>query len=656
MLHEGFDLEAIASLEGPARVRALALVREMRRRSGAAPPARDWGVDDPVRIPHLVAPGSLTRPMSAEHREIWDWVSRIEPMKPIRPKVVVLPRGRGKSASLEMATVALGAFGRRTYAWYISSTQDQADDHLTAISAALETPWMADNFPGMADRAVGKYGHSKGWRVSRLRTASAFTVDAIGLDTASRGVKLEDTRPDFILFDDVDLHTDTMAATLKKLRTITMSIIPAGSEWAAYCYVQNLVLDTGIAARLCWPENFPEDEGFLLDRELIGPVPALIDPEYELRLDDHGTRRWIIIGGTPTWPEGQGIAELQYRLTNMSLRSFQREFQHATDPDPGGVFSHVQWRYIDPAELSWSSIVDTVVAVDPTVTSKKGSDSVGITCASVAETGHIYLHWSFEEICAPTQAIRQAVRVAWKHRASTVLLETNQGKDLWRTAWDRVRAELSNIADARKSGLIVLLRMLAEHQVLEALMDSSASKTLSAAVGAIRHQERQRDGKRIIEGALRTSGAKRWAGTLESMWRIGGAQLLSGLVELDELWTGEALPDEGWMPRLVMVSVAGQASKIDRAESMEPDYARGDIIHVRGDTHRVAERALFRFPLSEPDDWVDSMVHAWKWLRRMRGAPSAMETMTAKSASKWEMADSGLAIPAPKDGFRWSAG
>jgi len=61
----------------------------------------------------------------------------------------------------------------------------------------------------LSSRKLGKYGHSKGWRRERLRTASGLTIDALGLDTGTRGAKIENQRPDFIIFDDVDEKFDT---------------------------------------------------------------------------------------------------------------------------------------------------------------------------------------------------------------------------------------------------------------------------------------------------------------------------------------------------------------------------------------------------------------------------------------------------------------
>jgi prophage tail gpP-like protein len=103
-----------------------------------------------------------------------------------------------------MAVADLGCRGKRKYCLYVRMTQDKADDSSRTSRALLESDEIARHYPEHAKRKVGKFGNAKGWRRNRVWTAGGFAVDAIGLDTASRGVKLEDQRPDLIIFDDID--------------------------------------------------------------------------------------------------------------------------------------------------------------------------------------------------------------------------------------------------------------------------------------------------------------------------------------------------------------------------------------------------------------------------------------------------------------------
>ncbi len=173
-------------------------------------------------------PGYCTAPFAPHHEELWEWVWALRPG--VRPEalVAIFPRGGAKSTSAELASVALAARRTRRYGLYICSTQDQADDHVGNVAGLLESKTVEDRYPDLAERMLGKYGNSRGWRVNRLRTASGFTLDAVGLDTAARGVKLDEDRPDFMVIDDIDGELDSALVTERKIKTLTRALLPAG--------------------------------------------------------------------------------------------------------------------------------------------------------------------------------------------------------------------------------------------------------------------------------------------------------------------------------------------------------------------------------------------------------------------------------------------
>jgi len=74
-------------------------------------------------------------------------------------------------------------------------TQEQADDPSERRRLARNTSVRGRISRGLRP-ARRQVRQSKGWRRNRLRTASGFTIVAIGLDTAARGVKLDEDRPD----------------------------------------------------------------------------------------------------------------------------------------------------------------------------------------------------------------------------------------------------------------------------------------------------------------------------------------------------------------------------------------------------------------------------------------------------------------------------
>ena len=364
-------------------------------------------------------PSYATYPLGNHHRAVWEWAWGIEQQQRPAPMVLVLTRGGAKSTTAELITVAIGARGLRKFALYVCATQAQADDHVQNIAGMLESATVETHYPALTERAVSKYGNSKGWRRSRLRTASGFTVDAIGLDTTARGVRLDEYRPDLIIFDDIDGELDTLATTEKKIEQITKKILPAEGEHAAVLAIQNLIISDGVFARLA-----DGRADFLQDREVIGPIPALENFSYEQRNDG----RFYITSGEPTWA-GQDVERCQQIIWTSGLTSFLVEYQHDTENPTGSMFSHLHYqrcRLEDVPEL-----VRIVCWCDPAVTNTDKSDSQAIIIGGLGVDSKVYRLWCWEQRSTPQATLRLALQKAVFYKAECVGVETDQGGDTW---------------------------------------------------------------------------------------------------------------------------------------------------------------------------------------------------------------------------------
>ena len=368
-------------------------------------------------------PGHVARGFAPYHAEFWGWLWSLRDGERARPFVGVWPRGWGKSTSAELACAAVAARRARRYALYVGETQEQADDHVSNVAGLLESAAFGRAYPSVASRRVGKYGNSQGWRRNRLRTASGFTLDAIGLDTAARGVKMDEARPDLLILDDIDGKLDSAATTERKSATLTHTLIPAGAEHAAVLAVQNLVVPDGVFARLA-----DGRADFLADRVVSGPHPAIRD----LVVEQRGGKS-VIVGGEPTW-SAVGIPALQAELDDMGITAFRAEKQHEVAAPAGGMFDHLDYR-----RCGWRDVPDlarAVVWVDPAVTSTDRSDSQGIQADGLADDLRtVYRLWSWEGRTTPEDAIRRALTKAVELGAEAVGVETDQGGDTWRSVY-----------------------------------------------------------------------------------------------------------------------------------------------------------------------------------------------------------------------------
>lgn len=388
-------------------------------------------------------PAYVTHPFGPHHEAFWDWVDSLESGTKPRPFVALWPRGGAKSTSAELACVYLGARQTRSYVWYVSSTQEKADKHVQNIGGLLESKALERHNPALASRKVGKYGHSKGWRRNRLKTASGLTVDALGLDTGVRGAKDEERRPDMIIFDDVDEKHDTPKTVQKKIDILTTSILPAGSSDCAVLFIQNVIHDGSIADKLA------RDADFLIDRIVSGPIPAIAGLAYESYFDAAiGRNRYRISAGTPAWA-GQDVATCEAQINEWGLTAFLQEAQHETTLK-GGIWDHIEFRHVEQVAVPWGELVRGCVWCDPAVTSTDDSCANGIIADAIDGGGTIYRLYAWEGIDSPANVIRRAILKAIELGLQYVGIETNQGGDLWQTTFNNV---LEQLQDQRKAQL-----------------------------------------------------------------------------------------------------------------------------------------------------------------------------------------------------------
>ena len=374
-----------------------------------------------VRLPE-VYPAQFRSVFAPYHAEFWDFIDSIELGNPSPAFISCWPRGAGKSTGAEVAAVELGAHNKRKYCWYVRSTQDQADKSVENIQATLETPRIAEQYPEMHEAAMSRIGRPKAWRRNRLMTASGYVIDGLGLDKAVRGVKTEEQRPDLIIFDDIDERHDTIKTTSKKIETLTQSIIPAGSKYVVVVFIQNMIIPDGVMAQLV-----DGRADFLLQHNISGPYPAIENLAYE-----QTSSGFDIVGGEPTWPDGQGLDVCQRQINTWGLTAFLREAQHEVD-NSGGMYDHIEFRYCQPSEVP--DLVRVVVWCDPAVTSTDESDSMGIQADGIADDGTIYRLFSWEAITSPEDAIKRAIRKGYELKASNLGVETDQGGDTWQTVY-----------------------------------------------------------------------------------------------------------------------------------------------------------------------------------------------------------------------------
>jgi len=406
----------------PAKIRFL---ERLQKESAPSPDAPiEW--QDRVKV---LFPKHFYREFSDPHRDIWDWASRITPGGYVPPFVAIWPRDRGKSTHAECLVADLGARSVRRSCLYISGTQDQADKHVSTIASILESDEIAKYYPEVGVPRMGKNG-SRTWKRSTLQASNGFYLEAIGLNKAVRGQKIDWVRPDLLVFDDVDARHDTEAAVQKKIEIITSSILNAGdAETCVTLFVQNLIHEGSIATSL---SKSPDEVGaadFLMGRQVSGPHPAVEGLNYKMEPGLNGTIKWVVTEGRSLW-EGFDLDTVQREINRVGPTTFEVESQHDIAVDhPDALLSSAVFNATRVKDYPDLEVI--YVGADPS----GGTGACGIVPVGKAIVGNKYHGYTLGDWTSPygMSSAKWAERIlACFHAvgADAIVVERNFGGDM----------------------------------------------------------------------------------------------------------------------------------------------------------------------------------------------------------------------------------
>lgn len=370
----------------------------------------------------------------AESAKAWTMPS-LEPMDDRRAEVA--PREMGKSTWwFLLLPMWAAAHNHVRFAAAFADTDTQAQTHLATFKAELDTnPLLREDFPLLVEPKTRGRGTVMADRVSLYHAASGFVFAAAGMDSSNLGMKVGDRRPDLIILDDIEPHEARYSAALatKRLATLREAILPLNVR-AHVIIVGTVTMQDSIVhqivkrARGDYERDDPDEPTNWVEEERIQARHF-----FPIVTDDDGERRSV-------WPS-------KWPLSFLEGIEHTRQYAKNYANDPLGVEGDY-WQLEDFRRLSFDTIAPhithEVISVDPAVTSTERSDAtaisaVGWSSPKLAPKEHANRCAVFEARAVRKSAdeIRLVVlgfieRAIERGHAVIVIIETNQGGDLWR--------------------------------------------------------------------------------------------------------------------------------------------------------------------------------------------------------------------------------
>ncbi|MGW0837539.1 hypothetical protein [Streptomyces prunicolor] len=337
-------------------------------------------------------------------------------------RAYVAPRGSGKSTTLFLVVPLWAAcHGWVNFVAAFSSSATQAQDHLSGLRRELQiNKLIRADYPALVTPARKVNGTPVADSQSMLHTSSGFSFAARGIDTEVLGlVDPENRRPDMLLLDDIEGEEGAGYSAYqakKRLTTLVDGILPMNDR-AHVRLVGTVNLPGGILDRLTKSvtESGDPDRWITDERFKVTYFPPLV------RLDD-GTQRSL-------WP-GRWSAE--YLESISGTRAFAKTFANKPVPE--------DTEYWSPTDFTYGSlpVVRELLSIDGAVTTRATSDFTGLSVigwapgAAPASARCVVRH--AERVKLQGAALRERVFQLLDSfpNVGAVLVETNQGGDMWR--------------------------------------------------------------------------------------------------------------------------------------------------------------------------------------------------------------------------------
>lgn len=395
-----------------------------------------------------VVDGSLT--MADAHldwgRQALHWTE--PPLEPgLDRNAQIAPRETGKSTWWFLVLpMWAAAHGHLRFIAAFAHSGTQAEMHLNSFRRELaRNRLLREDFPPLCRPARKPNGRTTADNIQMLVTDSGFFFTARGIDSANLGMKVDELRPDCLLFDDIEPDEAKYSPELarKRLGTVIDSVLAMNLR-ARVIIVGTVTMPGSIVHQLVRAAAGEEPERWVTEQHFTA------HHHHPILVRDDGTERSL---WPAKWP-------LPYLNSIRHTRSYLKNFANDPMGADGGYWVAEDFRY-----GAVEGITGQILSVDPAVTTKRTSDFTGLAIVSYAP-GRSDLDESGRRTQIPSRCV---VEGAWEVRLTGDPLRTHILGLLAR--WPRVRALLVEVNQGGENWAAILhdlpVRLLTVHQTVK---------------------------------------------------------------------------------------------------------------------------------------------------------------------------------------------
>lgn len=332
----------------------------------------------------------------------------------------VAPRGLGKSSWwFGMLPIWAAAFGYVHYIAAFSSSASQAWTHLANFKRQMDTnELLRQDFPDLCNPKRRPNGRPVADSEGRYIANSGFVFDADGIDSSVAGKNVGGKRPDLLLLDDIepDESNYSLGQVDKRLSTLLDNIFYLNV--AARVVLVGTVTMPGSIIHQLVRSLTEEPEQWIAD---LRP-PMHVHHHLPILTNDDGSERSI-------WPGNTLRFDLEQMQAVRTTAHFLKNYMNSPMGGDGSL-----WTVEDFRHRSVEGVGGLLLSIDGAVTSKSQSDYTGLALVGWSKSekvGVVEECWAVR--LSPERLRARVIEICESYPVVAVLVETNQGGDLWAT-------------------------------------------------------------------------------------------------------------------------------------------------------------------------------------------------------------------------------